>query len=223
MSIQVYRHVRGPIPAFKDRHDAGRQLASWMNPHHDPEALVLALPRGGIPVAQPLVKRLGGSLQPVTVRKLPIPSSPEMGFGAMAIDGTVVLNQRVVANFGIDEETVKRVTAEVRDEIERRALKYAGIASPPEVKDRQVFIVDDGLATGYSMLVAGRMVSRREPVSLTMAVPVSPESSLRMINGMFDQKYCLLAQEYPSFAVASFYRDFHEMTDREVMDILQSV
>ncbi|MFO8184803.1 MAG: phosphoribosyltransferase family protein [Candidatus Aegiribacteria sp.] len=223
MSIHVYRHVHGPIPAFQDRHDAGRQLASWMKPRHDPEAVVLALPRGGVPVAQPLTKSLGGSLQPVTVRKLPIPGSPEMGFGAMAIDGTVVLNQRVVANFGIDEETVKRVTAEVRDEIERRALKYAGTASPPEVRDRHVFIVDDGLATGYSMLVAGRMVSRREPASLTMAVPVSPESSLRMINGMFDQKYCLLAQEYPSFAVASFYRDFHEMSDREVMEMLQSV
>lgn len=223
MSIHVYRHVRGPIPAFQDRHDAGRQLASWMKLRHDPEALVLALPRGGVPVAQPLAKSLGGSLQPVTVRKLPIPGSPEMGFGAMAIDGSVVLNERVVASFGIDEQIVKRVTAEVRHEIERRALKYAGTTSPPEVKGRQVFIVDDGLATGYSMLVAGRMVSRREPASLTMAVPVSPESSLRMINGMFGQKYCLLAQEYPSFAVASFYRDFHEMTDREVMQMLQSV
>lgn len=223
MSIHVYRHVQGPIAAFQDRHDAGRQLASWMKLRHDPEALVLALPRGGIPVAEPLADSLGGELQPVTVRKLPVPSSPEMGFGAMAIDGSVVLNERVVAGFGIDERTVKRVTAEVREEIERRALKYAGTVSPPKVKGRNVFIVDDGLATGYSMLVAGRMVSMREPASLTMAVPVSPESSLRMINGMFGHKYCLLAQEYPSFAVASFYRDFHEMSDREVMEILESV
>lgn len=222
MAIHVYRHVRGAVTAFQDRYDAGRQLAAFIDPEPDARSMVMALPRGGVPVARPLAEALEGELHPVAVRKLPIPSSPEMGFGAVAIDGTVVLNSRVVETFRIDDDTVRRVTAEVMSEINRRAMEYSGTLEVPRVSGRRVYLVDDGLATGYSVLAAGRMLSGMGPASMTLAVPVSPESSLRMINGMFEEKYCLMAQDRPSFAVASYYGDFHDMSDREVIEELRA-
>lgn len=222
MSVHIYRNVLGPIKAFQDRSDAGRQLVSFMKPEEDEKSVVLALPRGGVPVARPLAEALGGILKPVMVRKLPIPRSPEMGFGAVSIDGSTVLNSNVVRTFGIDDGTIREVTEEVMGEVQRRAMEYTGTMETPSVAGRNVYLVDDGLATGYSMLAAGKMISGMGPASLTMAVPVSPDSSLRMINGMFDRKYCLFAQQRPSFAVASYYADFHEMSDREVIEELRA-
>ncbi len=217
MAIHIERHVPGPMFAFENRLDAGRKLAAFMKLDPDPNAIVLALPRGGVPVARPLAVDLGVPVEPVVVRKLPIPASPEMGFGAVAIDGTTVLNEGVVRSFRIPEETIERVSEEVQREVERRAEAYAGTSEPPDVAGKTVYLVDDGLATGYSMLVAARMVAKRAPDSVIMAVPVSPISSVELIDSVFDEKYCLIAQDSPPFAVAAFYRDFHEMTDDEVM------
>ncbi|MBD3367525.1 MAG: phosphoribosyltransferase [Candidatus Eisenbacteria bacterium] len=222
MAIHIDRHVPGPLFAFEDRIHAGRELASFMALEPDPDALVLALPRGGVPVARPIAVDLRATVEPVVVRKLPIPESPEMGFGAVAIDGTTVLNEGVVRSFSIPMDTIGRVAGEVRREVERRAREYAGTTEPPNVEGKTVYLVDDGLATGYSMLVAARMVAKRGPASIRMAVPVSPIASIELVDGVFDEKYCLLAQDSPPFAVASFYRDFHEMTDEEVRQHLQA-
>jgi len=222
MAIHIDRHVPGPLFAFENRIDAGRKLAAFMERGPDPGAVVLALPRGGVPVARPVAVDLGVPVEPVVVRKLPIPQSPEMGFGAVAIDGTTVLNEGVVRSFSIPMDTIGRVADEVRREVERRAEKYAGTVEPPDVEGKTVYLVDDGLATGYSMLVAARMVAKRNPASVRLAVPVSPVASIELIDGVFEEKYCLFAQDQPPFAVASFYKDFHEMSDEEVMKHLRA-
>ena len=169
----------------------------------------------------PLADALGAPLLPLVVRKLPVPISPEMGFGAVAIDGSLVLNDRLVGELGLSRDRIDSIAADVREEVERRAREYMGDDFIPDVLGRDVFLIDDGLATGYSVIAAARMVKDLAPRSLILGVPVSPEGSLRTVAPYFDEAYCLIAQEYPPFAVASFYQDFHDMSDDEVRRILK--
>jgi putative phosphoribosyl transferase len=216
----IAERVTIAYPAFADRAAAGLALARFAAGERDPDALVLALPRGGVPVAAPVAASLGCELRPVLVRKLPVPCSPESGFGAVAIDGTPVLNDRAVALLGIGPETIERVTAEVRGELERRAEAFAGARDLPGMEGRRVWLVDDGLASGYTMLAAARMAAAHGATGLTLAVPVAPASSLALVEPTFDEAYCLIVQDTPSFAVASFYRDFHDLSDDEVRVLL---
>jgi putative phosphoribosyl transferase len=219
--LNIQHRVRNPFSVFADREEAGHALVHYINPGSRPESVVLGLPRGGIAVGAPLAAALEATLQPLVVRKLPVPISPEMGFGAVAIDGTRVLNDRAVASFGIDDVLVDRIADEVMTEVRRRAREYVGSDEPPDIEGRDVFIVDDGLATGFTAVVGARMALRHNPASLTLAVPVSPVDSIMLVKDLFDEVYCLYVQESYSFAVASYYRDFHDMTDEEVRGYLE--
>jgi putative phosphoribosyl transferase len=217
---RIMRRVRYPFAAFRDREEAGERLAEFAGPEPDDAALVLALPRGGVPVAGPLAGALGCPLEPVFVRKLPIPASPEMGFGAVASDGSTILNDAVVRAYGVSAWEVGRLRARVMEELRRRAREYSGSLAPPAVAGRAVWLVDDGLATGYTMMAAAEMARRGGPEKLVLAVPVSPADSLRRLEPYFDETHCLIAQDRPSFAVASYYGDFHDMSDAEVREVL---
>jgi putative phosphoribosyl transferase len=212
--------VKRPRAAFADRLEAGARLAEFMGAEPDPKAIVFALPRGGVPVGNALAEALGAPLEPILVRKLPIPFSPEAGFGAVAIDGSVVLNEGLVADLGISGETIDAVVEEVLREVRRRAGEYGAAKELPEARDRNVYIVDDGLASGYTMIAAAQAVRRKGPRSMTAAVPVSPRDSLTAVAPYFDRVYCMIEQERPPFAVASFYEDFHDLSDEEVKEIL---
>jgi putative phosphoribosyl transferase len=220
--LHIGRHVAGPMVLFEDRGDAGDALARWIHPHPDPDAVVFALPRGGIPVGRPLADALGCELLPALVRKLPIPSDPEMGFGAVAIDGAVRLNQAVVDAFGISQRTVDDVIEETRAEVERRSAAYPGGWPLPRLAGRSLWLVDDGLATGLSMLAAADMLQSGLPATLSIAVPCSPSDSLMRVSRASDAVWCMAAQEARPFAVASFYRDFHDLDDAEVREALRS-
>lgn len=222
LRLQVRETIAGPRRAFSDRVDAGVQLAAWIDPEPDPDALVLGLPRGGVPVGAGLAMALGCELRPVLVRKLPIPADPEMGFGAITLDGTVILNHDVVRAFGIGEATIRRVAAETRAEVERRSRVYPGGQAPLDFDGRNVWLVDDGLATGLSAVAAARMIRSHGAEQLTVAVPCGPLDSARRLLDEADEVWCMIAQEGRGFAVASFYRDFHEMDDAEVVAVLES-
>jgi putative phosphoribosyl transferase len=219
-TVHVRERVAWARPEYADRLNAGRVLADWISPRQDATAVVLALPRGGIPVGRPLADALGCELLPVLVRKLPIPVSPEMGFGAITVDGTVTLNRRVVEAFGIDETTAEVVAAATRAEVERRSRAYPGGWPLPQLEARHVWLVDDGLATGFSAIAACRMIRGRGASRLSLAVPCAPLSSVELLAGEADDVWCALGQSGGSFAVASYYRDFHEMADAEVVDLL---
>ncbi len=219
--IHYQERVRGPFPAFGDREDAGRHIVDYMAPTRTVNAMVLPLPRGGIPVAQPLARVLDAPLEPVIVRKLPIPSSPEAGFGAVTIDGSRVLNDALLVNYPLSDDEIDRITEEVMEEVRRRAREYVGHDRPPDVQGKHVYMVDDGLASGFSMIAAATMVQSLHPESMTLCVPVAPERSIHAVEHYFDRIYCLFMQQRGSFAVASFYEDFHDLTDHEVLDILQ--
>ena len=220
---KVYQKVTGPFPAFRDRHDAGRKLADFVNPVPGDSSVVLALPRGGVPVAAPLADRLGAPLDLVMVRKLPVPASPEAGFGAVAADGSRILNERMVKYFSLSHSEIDAITERVAGEIRNRAAKYRHGDVSLDVGGMDVFLVDDGLATGYTMMAAAKMVTRHKPRSVTLAVPVSPWDSVLAVENFFGEIHVLYVQEFLPFAVASFYEDFHDLLDEEVRETLERV
>jgi putative phosphoribosyl transferase len=219
--IHIQNRVGYPHPVFSDRCDAGIRLAAYMHLKPEANSVVFGLPRGGISVGAPISQALHVPLVPVIVRKLPIPYSPEMGFGAVALDGSVVLNPEVVSAFRISESEIETIIRQVLQELERRQGEYAAREAPHDIKDKQVYLVDDGLATGYSVLAALAMIRNQEPDAITLCVPVSSEDAIRKVAPSCDQIYCLIVQTSVPFAVASYYRDFRDLTDDEVRNILQ--
>lgn len=218
--LHIREKVRRPYAAFRDRSEAGGVLAGFVRPSPDRDSVVLALPRGGVPVAEPLAARLQAPLDLALVRKLPLPERPEAGFGAVAIDGSRILNQRLLRDFSLSAQQIEEISDQVRGEVRRRAREYLGMERLPDVRGKRVFLVDDGLATGYSMIAAAQMVRGLSASAATLCVPVSPEDSLELVRPYFDEMYCVIVQERPPFAVASFYGDFHDMSDGEVRDVL---
>jgi putative phosphoribosyl transferase len=216
----VKTRTSGPTRLFADRLEAGAALVEFIDPPKDPDALVLALPRGGVPVARPVADRIGCRVTPVAVRKLPIPQSPEMGFGAVTLDGTMMMNRPVMESYGIERDTARRVVEHVHGEVVRRAKAFPGAERLPDLTGRTVYLIDDGLATGYTMLAAASMAAAREPDTLVLGVPVAPKSSLDRVTGLFDRAFCLAEQSGGAFAVASFYGSFPDLTDREVVALL---
>ncbi|AFC99137.1 putative phosphoribosyltransferase [Methanocella conradii HZ254] len=204
---------------FKDRRDAGRMLAEHLVGYRH-NSIILAIPRGGVPVGYEVSRRLGVPLDLIIPRKLPIPSDPEAGFGAVAPDGTVVLNERLVAYLGLSVKDIERIVAEVLKEVRRRIREYRGDRPLPDLKGKNVIIVDDGLASGYTMIAAVRAVRKERPRRVIVAVPCSPETSVERLEKEADEVICLRVQRYGPFAVASHYEKFPDLSDEEVKSLL---
>ena len=206
---------------FYDRRDAGRQLAERLLPYRERDPIVLGIPRGGVPVGYEVSRALGCPLDVIVPRKLPIPWSPEAGFGAIMPDGTRVLNERMVRQLGLSADEITEIADEVLAEVGRREKAFRGDRPPVEVAGKTAILVDDGLATGYTMIAAARAVKKRGPASVIVAVPVSPRASAEDVGREADELIVLhLSDEYP-FAVASFYEEWTEMTDEEVRGYLE--
>lgn len=218
--IHVYQRVERSFPAFRDRRDAGVRLAGFVRADRQKDSVVLAVPRGGVPVGEPLAEALGAPLHLIPVRKLPIPSNTEAGFGAVALDGSRILNDTLVYRFRLTQSRIDAITAEVLEEVRRRVREYGIDEHPIPVQGRTAYLVDDGLASGYTMIAAAQMVRNLGPVALILAVPCSPWNSVTNVETYFDEMYFLYVQERTPFAVASFYRHFRDMTDDEVREIL---
>jgi putative phosphoribosyl transferase len=205
---------------FKDREAAGRALAdAYDGPRED--VTVFGIARGGIPIAYPIAMDVGGELDVITARKLPVPWSPESGFGAIAPDGSMVLNPEMTPGLGLSAEEIDGIGEQVLEEVRRRERVYRGGGQPARIEGKNVVIADDGLATGYTMIASIQMVRKAKAKWVACAVPVSPADTAERVSPMVDDFICLHVVRAYSFAVASFYRDFHDMKDSEVLDVLE--
>ena len=206
---------------FKDRFDAGRQLASALARYKDHRPVVLALPRGGVPVAAEVAAALDAPLDLVLVRKIGVPFQPELAMGAV-VDGAapiIVRNEEVIELAGIDEPTFEAVCEKELGEIERRRKRYLGTRERIEVAGRAVILIDDGIATGATTRAALRAIRLREPKRLILAVPVAPTESLKGLREDADKVVCL--EDHESFsAIGFYYADFRQVSDKEVVDVL---
>ena len=206
---------------FRDRRDAGRQLASKLIQHADQaDVIVLGLPRGGIPVAAEVAEALNAPLDAFLVRKLGVPGHEELAMGAIASGGIRVLNDDVVGPLAIPEAAIDAVEVMERNELARRERLYRGSQMPIDVRDRTVILVDDGLATGATMRAAAQALRQMQPARLIAAVPVGSTSVCESLRDTVDEVVCGEAPD-PFYAVGVWYDDFGSTSDTEVQEALR--
>ena len=206
---------------FRDRADAGRHLAARLEHLAGrSDLIVLALPRGGVPVAAEVARRLRAPLDLCVVRKLGVPGHEELAMGAIATGGVRILNQDVIALADLSAHDIEAATARAKDELRRREHAYRGDRPPPDVRHRTVILVDDGLATGATMRAAVAGIRRQGATSVIIAVPVAAADTCEDLRADADEVVCLATPE-PFHAVGVWYDDFSETTDRQVRELLE--
>ncbi len=215
----LYRYRRH---VFEDRIHAGHLLAKRLRGRVDNEAVVLAIPAGGVPVGYMVAKELKLAFDVAVVRKLHIPWNKEAGFGAIGWDGTVVFNEPLLRLLKLSSEDIERCIAEETGEIDRRIKMFRGEKPFPEIKGRTAVLVDDGLASGYSMLVAVNLVKKRGPNKIIVAVPTSSLSALALISPHADEVVCLNVRDEFFYAVADAYKLWYDLSDEEVFEFLRA-
>ncbi|MGK4005230.1 phosphoribosyltransferase [Sorangium sp. So ce1036] len=205
---------------FRDRSDAGQRLSTRLEGYaHRSDVLVLGLPRGGVPVAFEVARRLSVPLDVFIVRKLGVPGHEELAMGAIASGGVCVLNEEVVDTLGFSEREIAGIEELEREELGRRERAYRGDRPPLDVRGRVVILVDDGLATGASMRAAVAALRRLVPARVIVAVPVAAPSTCEAFQGEADEVVCAVTPE-PFMAVGLWYQDFSQTSDEEVRALL---
>jgi putative phosphoribosyl transferase len=206
---------------FRDRVDAGKALAGHLRQYAGrPDVIVLALPRGGVPVGYEVAQALGAPLDVFIVRKLGVPGHEEYAMGAVASGGVRVLNDDAMRSLRLSDETVDRVTARELEELKRRERLYRGDRPEPDLKGRTVILVDDGLATGLTMKAAVKALAQRGAARIVVAVPIAAAETCEALRREVDEVVCALTPE-PFHAVGLWYDNFSQTSDEEVHDLLE--
>jgi predicted phosphoribosyltransferase len=205
---------------FRDRVNAGKVLAEHLRKYAGrPDVIVLALPRGGVPVAYEVARALGAPLDVFIVRKLGVPGHEEYAMGAVASGGVRVVNQDVIRGLGLNDVAIERVAARELAELNRRERLYRGDRPEPDLKGRTVILVDDGLATGSTMKAAVKALRARGPARIVVAVPIAAADTCEALRREVDEVVCAVTP-VPFHAVGLWYDDFRQTSDEEVHDLL---
>jgi predicted phosphoribosyltransferase len=209
------------VRRFRDRVEAGRELGERLRDEYGgrTDVLVLALPRGGVVVGREVADALGAPLDALVVRKLGFPGQDELAMGAIASGGALVLNDALLGQSGVSRALVDDVVARELEELERRETLYRGGRPAPDVARRTALVVDDGLATGSTMLAAVEALRTRGPAGIVVAVPTAPRQTCEALGLVADEVVCL-RQPRPFYAVGLSYADFSEVSDDEVRELL---
>jgi putative phosphoribosyl transferase len=208
-------------PPFDNRHDAGRKLAEKLTEYASEKVVVMGIPNGGMAVALGVALALKADLDLVISRKLPLPLSPEGGFGSLTDDGTVILDEEIVRRAGLNERQINYQVSQVRQNIRSRSLLYHRDQPPVAVSGRTVIIVDDGLASGYTMKAAIASLRRRNPTRIVAAAPVGPQAVIREIEKVADRVVTCAVSDATKFYVADYYKQWRDVTDDEVLACLK--
>ncbi len=204
---------------LRNRVEAGKQLAQALKTAGK-DAIVLAVPRGGVVVAFEMAKALRVPLDVIVTKKIGAPDNPELAIGAVAEDGTYILDDSIVRQLYVPKGYIEEEVERQRQEIQRRLQQYRGDAPYPSLKNREVIVVDDGVATGATLKATLRLIRSKGAKSITVAVPVGPPDTVRELERLADRVVCLLTPE-PFYAIGQFYADFSQTEDNEVIDLLK--
>jgi putative phosphoribosyl transferase len=208
-------HIASRSPIFENRYDAGAKLAEKLSVYRNQKVIVLAIPNGGLPIATPVALALDAELDIVVARKLPIPLLPEGGFGAVADDGTTIFNQDVLKSINLDEHQINYQVNKVRNDIRQRSLIYRNNRVLSIVKGKTAIIVDDGLASGYTMLAAVESVRRRQPALIVVAVPAASEAAVKRVEKAANIVVTVETAAVAKFFIADYFRYWNELSDEE--------
>lgn len=213
--------LRDQVSVFRGRYHAGEVLAEKLEKFMGSEAWVLAIPAGGVPVGVILSEKLGLRFDLILVRKIHIPWNPEAGFGALAWDGSVFYNEPLLRTLGLTEEEVERCIEAERAAIVERMRLFRGDRPFPNLRGKTAILVDDGMASGFSMLAAVKSMRRRNPGEVVVAVPTGSEGAVQLVGPRADELICLNIRSGPTFAVADAYEAWHDLEDKDVVKILE--
>ena len=206
------------IMRYRDRSHAGKELAK-LDVEFD---VIAAIPRGGVILGAEIARVRKKPLLIVGVRKLPIPWSPEAGFGAIAEDGTVYLNDRIARRAGISEEVIREVASEVKIEVKRRVMTYRK-GNIPDLAEKTILLVDDGFATGYTAIAAIDLLRKKNAKRIIAASPCAPIDTVELLKKHADEVIVLNVQDFLPFAVADYYDDFRELSDDDVLRAIEGI
>ena len=215
--------LRDRIYIFKDRFDAGKLLANELKDYRGKQnVLVLALPAGGVPVGYIMAKELAVPFDIAVVRKIQIPWATEAGFGAITWDGHIVLNQALVDQLNLTQEEINTSIEKTKNNIQDRLLKFRGNKPLPNLTGKIILLVDDGLASGFTMLAAAKSVKAAKPHKIVVAVPTASQGAIELLASEVDEIVCPNIRSASSFAVAEAYENWYDLTDEEVVRILEN-
>lgn len=208
---------------FEDRQDAGRRLASILEPYCGANVLLFAVPSGGVPIAAEIARARALPLDLLIVRKLQIPLNPEAGFGAMSLNGDILLNDELVASLGLEKDAITAAITITKRVLDQRGKLFRKERPLPSCQGKKVIITDDGLASGYTMRVAVRWVRGLKPERIIVAVPTGSERTVEGMREEADEIVCLNIRSGYRFAVAEAYRHWHDLSDDEVLNIVDAI
>ena len=220
--IKEFRNQRH---IFADRFEAGETLGSMLLAEYDhiADGIVLAIPSGGVPVGLKVKRILGLPFDLLIARKLQIPGNPEAGFGAMALDGSIFINEALLAQLCLSPSQIEAEKKRVSLEIEKRNSLFRGSRAFADLTGKRVIVVDDGLASGYTMLAAVDMAKRANALETVVAVPTAPQSAVDLIRPKADRVCCVNIRTGPYFAVAEAYQHWYDLSEKEVLDLLENM
>jgi predicted phosphoribosyltransferase len=213
------KNLRNKTFVFQDRKDAGKRLSDFLLAYKGTDSIVLAIPAGGVAVAKEIMDTLSLPLDLLIVRKIQIPWNPEAGFGAINLDGYVVFNEDLLRHLNLSERVIASQVEKTRGTLKKRNLLFRGGRDFPLLKDKALIIVDDGLASGYTMIAAIEFAKRRNPAKIVVAIPTGSHKTVKKISSFVDVLYCLNIRESYPYAVAEAYRDWYDVSDEEVLEI----
>jgi predicted phosphoribosyltransferase len=217
------KFLRNKTHIFRDRMEAGDRLARRLEKYEEKDGIVLAIPSGGIPIGLTIAQHLELPFDLVISRKIPIPGNPEAGFGALSFEGSLFLNESLVRELHLTGEEIRELSIPVMKEIQRRNAVFRGERPFPDLGGKITILVDDGLASGYTMMASINFVKKRKPRRVVVAIPTAPENSIQFISDSVDEILCLNIRRGFYFAVADAYHHWHDLSDEEVMELLEQL
>jgi len=215
------QRFRNRTDVFQDREEAGAYLAHSIESFRGKDAIVLAIPSGGVPVGLAIASQLSLPFDLLIIRKIPIPGNTEAGFGAISLEGDLMINESMVRMLGLTEKNIEELSRPVKAELAARNRIFREDRPWPELKGRVVILADDGLASGYTMMTAARMVRRRNPEKIVVAVPTASLHTIRLVAQEVDMIICPNIRTGSYFAVADAYRNWYDLSRDEVVDLLK--
>jgi predicted phosphoribosyltransferase len=224
MPTRIYekKELRGKNYVFKDRVEAGRVLAEMLEPEYKAaqDAIVLAIPSGGVPVGLEVKSKLNFPFDLIIVRKIPVPHNPEAGYGAVTLEGGVFLNEDLVSRLRLSPSQIENHISHLGKELEERDALFRGRRPPTDLSHKTAILVDDGLASGYTMMASVHSAKGRGAKEIVVAVPTAPPETIEKIEPMADKIYCPNVRGKIFFAVADAYEHWYDLSRAEVLDLL---
>jgi len=217
------KNLRNKVFVFEDRTQAGRRLSEFLSDYRGSDSIVLAIPSGGVPVGKEIKDALSLNLDLLIVRKIQIPWNPEAGFGAVNLDGYVIFNEGLLRQLYLPESVINTQVEKTKEILKKRDALFRKGKDFPSLKNKTAILVDDGLASGYTMMAATEFVKKRKPSKIVIAVPTGSYRTVQRLSPLVDTIYCLNIREDFPFAVAEAYKNWYDVSDAEVLRIIRSV